>query len=37
VRQGLRERRPLPDWFMRELVQEVLTGELERGRPLFND
>lgn len=37
VRESLREGRHLPDWFMRELVQEVLLAEMEKGTPLFND
>lgn len=35
VRQALREEKKLPDWFMRDLVQEVLSAELRSGRPLF--
>lgn len=37
VRDTLRQGRALPDWFMRELVQEALRAELKRGRPVFND
>ncbi len=36
VRQSLREGRHLPDWFMRDLVQEVLLAEKDGGNPLFN-
>ncbi len=37
VRESLRRGDGLPDWFMRDLVQEVLRSELESGRPLFNE
>lgn len=37
VRESLRNGDPLPDWFMRDLTQEVLTAELQAGRPLFNE
>ena len=37
VRETLRADMHLPDWFMRELVQEVLLAELRAGRPLFYD
>lgn len=35
VRESLREGSYLPDWFMRDLAQEVLMGELQSGRQLF--
>ena len=35
VREALRSQRPLPDWLMRELVQEAMLAELKNGRPLF--
>jgi ATP sulfurylase len=35
VRETLRAQRHLPDWFMRDLVQEVLLAELKSGKPLF--
>ncbi|MEZ4711205.1 MAG: pyruvate kinase [Caldilineaceae bacterium] len=35
VRQTLREGKHLPDWFMRDLVQEVLLTEMRNGAPLF--
>ncbi len=35
VRETLRRGERLPDWFMRDLVQEVLRAELKNGRPLF--
>ena len=37
VRESLRQGTQLPDWFMRDLVQEVLRSELESGKPLFNE
>lgn len=37
ARQSLRNGDPLPDWYMRDLVQEVLRTELARGRPIFNE
>lgn len=35
VRETLRAEKPLPDWFMRDLVQEVLLDEMRSGKPLF--
>jgi len=35
VRESLRTGQRLPDWFMRDLVQEVLVAEQKSGRPLF--
>lgn len=35
VRESLRADRRLPDWFMRDLVQEVLMAEMRSGKPLF--
>jgi ATP sulfurylase len=35
VRETLRAEKYLPDWFMRDLVQEVLLAELRSGKPLF--
>ena len=35
VRESLRRGEFLPDWFMRDLSQEVLMAELNSGRPLF--
>ncbi|MBT8199642.1 MAG: sulfate adenylyltransferase [Acidimicrobiia bacterium] len=35
VRESLRSGSYLPDWFMRDLAQEVLMGELQSGRQLF--
>ena len=35
VREALREGKKLPDWFMRDLVQEVLMAEMRSGKPLF--
>lgn len=35
VRESLRAGKHLPDWFMRDLVQEVLLAELRSGKPMF--
>jgi ATP sulfurylase len=35
VRETLRDSQRLPDWFMRDLVQEVLLAEMKGGTPLF--
>ncbi|NLX97036.1 MAG: sulfate adenylyltransferase [Rhodopirellula sp.] len=35
VRDTLRADRHLPDWFMRDLVQEVLLAEMKSGKPVF--
>jgi ATP sulfurylase len=35
VRETLRAGKYLPDWFMRDLVQEVLLAEMRSGKPLF--
>jgi ATP sulfurylase len=35
VRKNLRDGKHLPEWFMRDLVQEALLAEIQRGRPLF--
>jgi ATP sulfurylase len=35
VRETLRAEKHLPDWFMRDLVQEVLFEEIRSGKPLF--
>lgn len=37
VREALRARTRLPEWFMRDLVQEVLLHEIESGRPVFRE
>ena len=37
VRETLRAEKHLPDWFMRDLVQEVLLAEMRSGKPLFYD
>jgi ATP sulfurylase len=37
VRDTLRAEKRLPDWFMRELVQEVLIAEIRNGKPVFYD
>lgn len=35
VRESLRAEKHLPDWFMRDLVQEVLLDEMRSGKSLF--
>jgi ATP sulfurylase len=35
VRETLRAGKHLPDWFMRDLVQEVLLAEMRSGKPMF--
>jgi ATP sulfurylase len=35
VRETLRADKHLPDWFMRDLVQDVLLAEMRSGKPLF--
>jgi ATP sulfurylase len=35
VREAVRAGKRLPDWFIRDLVQEVLLAEAESGRPMF--
>jgi ATP sulfurylase len=35
VRETLRADKPLPDWFMRDLIQDVLLAEMRSGKPLF--
>ena len=35
VRETLRADKHLPDWFMRDLVQDVLLAEMRRGKPMF--
>ena len=35
VRETLRADKPLPDWFMRDLIQDVLLTEMRSGKPLF--
>ena len=35
VRETLRANKRLPDWFIRDLVQEVLLAEIGSGQPMF--
>ncbi len=35
VRETLRNGKHLPDWFMRDLVQDALLMEMKNGKPLF--
>ena len=37
VRETLRADKHLPDWFMRDLVQEVLLAEMKSGKPMFHE
>jgi ATP sulfurylase len=37
VRETLRAGKRLPDWFIRDLVQEVLLAEMRSGKPLFQE
>jgi len=37
VRRCLKEGRRLPDWFMRDVVQDSLQAEIARGRPVFQE
>jgi ATP sulfurylase len=35
IRENLRAQMKIPEWFMHELVQEVLLAEIKSGRPVF--
>jgi len=35
VRRMLKVKKHLPDWFMRDLVQDVLLAEMHQGKPMF--
>jgi len=37
IRENLRAQKSLPEWFMHELVQEVLLAEIKSGRPVFHE
>jgi pyruvate kinase len=37
VRETLRAGKHLPDWFIRDLVQEVLLAETRNGKPIFHE
>ena len=37
ARNALRENKPLPNWYMRQIIQDQLRDELKAGRPIFND
>ena len=37
VRESLRANKRLPDWYMREIVQDVLLAEMSSGKPLFQE
>ena len=34
---AIRSGRPLPDWYMRDIVQEMLLGEIAAGKPVFHN
>lgn len=35
VRESLRSGKRMPDWFMRDLVQDMLLDEIQNGKPMF--
>jgi ATP sulfurylase len=35
VREAFQKNTPLPDWFMREIIQESLREDIATGRPIF--
>ena len=37
MRAAIRSGRPLPDWYMRDIVQEMLLGEIAAGKPVFHN
>lgn len=37
MRAALRENRALPDWFMRDIIQDMLRAEIAAGRPVFSE
>ncbi len=37
VRESLRASQRLPDWYMRDIVQDVLLAEMRNGKPMFQD
>ena len=37
ARAALRGNRPLPDWYMRQMIQDQLRAEINAGRPIFRD
>ena len=36
VRQAIRDEKPLPDWFMRDIIQDYLRAEVSAGRPIVS-
>ena len=37
ARNAIRENRPLPDWYMRQLIQDQLRADIAAGKPVFNE
>ena len=37
AREALRENKPLPDWYMRQIIQDQLRADIQAGKPIFND
>ena len=37
AREALRENKPLPDWYMRQIIQDQLRADMQAGKPIFND
>jgi len=37
ARNAIRENRPLPDWYMRQLIQDQLRADIAAGKPVFNN
>ena len=37
MREALRAGRALPDWFMRDIIQDMLRAEISAGRPVFSE
>ena len=37
ARNAIRENRPLPDWYMRQLIQDQLRADIAAGEPVFNN
>ena len=36
ARNAIRENRPLPDWYMRQFIQDQLRADIAAGKPVFN-
>ena len=37
ARSALRNNRPLPEWYMRQLIQDQLRADIAAGKPVFNE